>query len=82
MIQELSKLIGVEANYFTPYHHQTQGKIERSHGTLEGMLKAYLKEHTGDWNRPRLIPYLTFAMNEAVSTTLHYSPSSLVLVLR
>ena len=41
LVQDLYKLLGVKQKKRSPYHPQTNGAVERFHGTLKAKLKKY-----------------------------------------
>lgn len=44
------------------YHLESQGALERFHGTLNTMLHKYCLEHSRQWDRG--VPFLLFAVQE------------------
>ena len=67
--------MGIERIRTTAYHPQTNGVLERLHGTLESILgKAHLKGL--DWVKQ--LPYALFALRQAPNRDTHLSPYELV----
>ena len=56
----------------TAYHPQTDGLVERFNRTLIDMLTCYVVDEPEQWER--FLPYVTFAYNTAVQSTLQECP--------
>ncbi|XP_045120476.1 uncharacterized protein LOC123509918 [Portunus trituberculatus] len=54
----------------------SQGALERHHQTLKTILRAFCLEHERDWNKA--VPYVMFAVREAPTESLGFSPNQLV----
>ena len=70
------KELGIEHITSSAYHPQSQGALERFHGTLKNMLRAYCTEHHNDWDVG--LPFLLFAARDSVQESLGISPNELV----
>ena len=46
--------------YSSAYHPQSQGAIERFHGTLKSMIRTFVEAHPKEWDEA--IPFLLFAI--------------------
>ena len=60
----------------SPYHPQSQGAIERFHGTLKTMIRAFVESQPKEWDEA--IPFLLFAVRDAPTESLGFSPFELV----
>ena len=58
------------------YHPQSQEALERHHQTLNTMLQAFCLERQKDWDEA--VPYVLFAVREAPTESLGFSPNPLV----
>ncbi len=58
------------------YHPQSQGALERHHQTLKNMLRTFCYERDKDWDEA--VPYVLFAVREAPTESLGFSPNELV----
>ena len=67
---------GIEHSVSSPYHPESQGVLERFHGTLKSMMRAYCLEHNKDWDVG--IPLLLFAIRDSVQESLGFSPFELI----
>jgi transposase InsO family protein len=64
--------LGVKQIHCTPAHPQTNGIIEKFHACLKRVLKAYLNDFDGDWDK--LLCYAMFAYREVPVVSLGLSP--------
>ena len=58
------------------YHPQSQGALERHHQTLKRVLRTYCQTHGKDWDQG--VQFALFALREAPSESLGFSPNQLV----
>ena len=75
LMSELFKLLGVKHLRTSPYHSQTDGMLERFHGTLKAMLRK-CKDVKKEWDTQ--VPFLLYAYREAIHATTGFSPFELV----
>ena len=73
--QTLEKL-GVTHIVSAPYHPESQGALERFHGTLKTMLRKYVHEFQTDWEEG--LPFLLFAARTTYQESLGFSPAELI----
>ena len=45
LMTAVGEKLGIQERFSRPYHHESQGTIERSHQTLENMLKSFIEDH-------------------------------------
>ena len=76
LFQRVLQYFGITRRRGTPYHPQTNGRLERAHRTMKSLLRA-LQVKFADWEEA--LPYALFAMRTAVSDR-GYSPAQLVYV--
>ena len=67
---------GVRHVLSSAYHPQSQGALERHHQTLKNMLRTFCCDHEQDWDEA--VPYVLFAVREAPTESLGFSPNQLV----
>ena len=67
----LCEIFGVDLIYTTPYRPQTNGAIERSHGTLKPIL-AKANERGIDW--VTFLPMALFAVRQVTNQDIGFSP--------
>eukprot|EP01117_Protostelium_nocturnum_P013214 TRINITY_DN4915_c0_g1_i4.p1 TRINITY_DN4915_c0_g1~~TRINITY_DN4915_c0_g1_i4.p1 ORF type:complete len:1172 (+),score=124.10 TRINITY_DN4915_c0_g1_i4:812-4327(+) len=77
MSQRLYKLFEIYKLNTTPYHPQTNGGNERSHGTLYDILSHYINQSThSDWDE--FLSFARFAYNTCVHTATGFTPYFIV----
>ena len=72
LFRELTKLCGVTKLRTTPYHPQTNGKVERMNQTIIAMLRTLPELHKSRWKDH--VKKLVFAYNCTKHSTTGYSP--------
>lgn len=60
----------------SPYHPQSQGAIERFHGTMKSLLRIYCAEQGAQWDEA--IAPIMFAIRDSVVESLGMTPFQLV----
>ncbi|XP_067638314.1 retrovirus-related Pol polyprotein from transposon 412 isoform X1 [Eurosta solidaginis] len=75
---ELTKLLKIEHNFSTAYHHETLGTIERNHRVFNEYLRAFLDDNFPEWDV--YLKYFTFLHNKTPSTVFDngFTPYELV----
>ena len=77
VFQEWVKEIGTEVRYSSPYHHNTNGVVERQFRTVRDYVDCCLKEMgNGEWDI--LLPDIEFTLNATVQGTLGKSPAEVM----
>ena len=70
--KELQSALGTRLNFNTSFHPQTNGQFERLIQVLEDMLRGYVMEFTGSWDR--YIPLIEFAYNNSYQSSIDMTP--------
>jgi transposase InsO family protein len=70
--QTVWRHLGTKLNLSSAYHPQTDGQTERTHRTLEQLLRAYVHPEHDNW--ASRLPVLEAAYNSAVHATTKQSP--------
>lgn len=73
---ELTKLMGIQHDFSTAYHHETLGVVEKNHKTFNEYLRTYLNEDRTDWDT--YLNAFIFCYNRTPSTATGYTPYELV----
>jgi hypothetical protein len=73
---EVCKLLHIDKQYSTAYHHQSLGALENSHKTLRNFLRIQCEENIDTWGQ--WLPFWCFAYNNTVHTSTSYAPFELV----
>lgn len=76
IMREVSRLLSLHQLTTTPYHHMTNGMVERFNGTLKQMLKRMCADRPRDWDK--YINPVLFACREVTQESLRFSPFDLV----
>lgn len=72
MMSEVLRLLSVKAVHTSPYHAQSNGVVERFHGTIKPMLRKLSLKHPKMWDR--YLPGLLFACRDVVCESTGFSP--------
>lgn len=70
--RSLFKTLGTQLNMSTSHHPQTDGQSERTHRTIEQILRAYVHPMHDDWST--WLPLAEFAYNNQYHRSTHASP--------
>lgn len=76
LFQGVLSLLGIVANFATPYHPQTNGQVERFNHTIIRQLRHYVSDHVKTWDQYASV--LTTAYNSQVHATTGEVPFSFV----
>lgn len=76
LMQRTTKLLGIKHHNTSGFHPQTNGILERVHGTLKAIIRSHTNNFASNW--PDYIPYAIFVINSSVNTSTLYSPHELV----
>ncbi len=79
VVTELSKMLGIERVLTSPYHPQTNGTVERFHGTLKSILGKCVDEGK-DWVEQ--LSFALFVMRQMPHADSGFSPFDLVYGFR
>ncbi len=74
-MEELYRMLGTRHLKTSPYHPQTNGAVERFHGTLKHMLRKTTTDKR-DWDI--MLPYVLFAFREVPCASTGFSPFDLM----
>ena len=66
--KELQSAFGTRLNFSTAFHPQTNGQSERVIQVLEDMLRGYVLDFSGSWDR--YIPLMEFAYNNSYQSSI------------
>ncbi|CAF3408797.1 unnamed protein product, partial [Rotaria socialis] len=72
MMNELIKQIGSTHLYSTPYHHQTNGQVERYNSTVDSKISALSNLRKTDWDDQ--LPFVTFNYNTSIHSSTKQIP--------
>ena len=70
--QTLFARLGTSLNLSTAHHPQTDGQTERTHRTIEQILRAYVDPHHDDW--ATWLPVAEFAYNNSTHSATTVTP--------
>jgi transposase InsO family protein len=72
ILEEVTRLLGVEKLRTTAYRASANGRVERVHRTLNVLLSKVVSENQRDW--AERLPMVVAAYNAAQHETTEYSP--------
>ena len=70
--KELQSALGTKLKFSTTFHPQTDGQSERLIQVLEDMLRGYVMEFLGSWDR--YIPLIEFSYNNSFQSSIGMAP--------
>ncbi|KAL4153828.1 hypothetical protein QTP88_001661 [Uroleucon formosanum] len=76
VFKEVCKLLKIRQTSTTPYHHQSNGSLERSHRSLAEYLRDFIGKDELNWDTR--IPYAIFCHNSTVHSATKFQPYHLV----
>ena len=75
--KELQSAFGMRLNFSIAFHPQTDGQPERVIKVLEDMLRGYVLDFTGSWDR--YIQLMEFAYNNSYQSSIGMAPMKLCM---
>ena len=76
LFSNVCKFLRIKRIKTSPYHHQTNGALERTHRDLVEYLPCYILEDQTDWDK--WIPYATFVFNTTPYSSTGFTPHELL----
>ena len=76
VLRALVKLTGMDHRLISPYNPRADGKVERSIGTVMGIIKKLLHGSSHHW--PMFVPFAQLSFNNKVASLTGASPFSLM----
>jgi len=77
LTRECLKRLGCSPRFNTPLHPSASGQIERMNQTFKHCLHHVIRQHPKTWHK--FVPYVLWAMREAINSTTGLSPYHLAL---
>jgi hypothetical protein len=75
-IEQTLNILGIKHIKTSPYHHQSNGMVERLAKTIEIMLSLYVNDHQDDWDQ--YLPFVAFAYNTSIHSSTGRTPYELI----
>ena len=76
MMQEILRLLAFKGIHTSPYHAQSNGVVERFHGTIKPMMQKVMQQQPKKWHR--YLPALLFACRDMPNESTGFSPFELL----
>ena len=70
--KDLMRQLKTKLNMSTAYHPQTDGQTERTHRTIEQIIRAFIYKHHSEWLHT--LPLAEFCYNNSVHSATKFSP--------
>ena len=81
LIKELAKNHNIQLQFSSPYHHSTNGLIERQFRTIRDFISTSLRDKLKR-NWVEVLPEIEFTLNATIQSTIGKSPSEAVFGFR
>jgi hypothetical protein len=72
LTNELFQQLGITHLYATPYHHQTNGQVERYNSTMDAKIAILSNERKTNWDDQ--LPFVTFNYNSSIHASTNQVP--------
>ena len=76
VIQEMSRIAGIDYRFITPYQPRSDGKVERNVGLVKDIIKKHLLGTYENW--PVFVPWAQSCINNKISQLTGSTPFSLM----
>ena len=76
MIKQVYRLMNIKPVFSSPYHAQSNGVVERFHGTIKPMLRKLTEKQPRRWHR--LLPALLYACRDVRNVSTGFTPFELL----
>lgn len=77
LLEKLTEILTIRQIFITPYHPQSNGALERSHGKLKEYLSFFVTvEKRGEWDE--CLPYASSAYNKSLHSATNQIPHELM----
>ena len=76
LLDALRSRLGIEGRFSVPFHHESQGSVERVQGTIETIMRKFVQDNPSQWDK--FLPYVLFALREVKHSSTGYSASEMV----
>ena len=74
-MKEIYRLMNISPVFSSPYHAQSNGVVERFHGSIKPMLRKLAEKQPKQWHR--LLPALLYACRDVVNASTGFTPFEL-----
>ena len=71
--KSFQKVMGMQLTMSTTFHPQTDGQLERTIQILEDMLRAFVQDHKGSWEKH--LPLVEFFYNNSYQASIQMAPN-------
>lgn len=75
LMEQFERLFKIRHIKTTSFHPQSNGSLERTHGTVKDLLRTSIGENTNDWDDH--LKLISMAYNTSIHATTGYSPFEL-----
>ncbi|KAA3461535.1 DNA/RNA polymerases superfamily protein [Gossypium australe] len=72
ILEEVARSFGYKLNFSTAFHPQTDGQSDRTIQLLDDMLRCYVLEFEGSWEK--YLPLVEFAYNNSFQSSIKMAP--------